>query len=156
MSVDVVAQTSRRSTAPAQQPENDQVLRRLTAEARQARQDAERAHTKHLAAEQAVIEYGRAERARSLLDAHNASPSPDLLAAWEAIRREMREAVDGCVFDTWLTAVHPHRFVGGVWWLACPVNSRDWVKVRFGRLWEKACQAPVRFVICDINQGRSS
>jgi hypothetical protein len=153
MSVDAVAQAGRSSTAPAQQPENDRVLRRLTAEARQARQDAERAHAKHLAAEQAVVEYGRATRSRALLDAHNASPSPELLTAWGAVRREMREAVDGTVFETWLADVHPHRFVDGVWLLACPVNSRDWIAERFGRLWGKVAQAPVKFVICDINQG---
>jgi hypothetical protein len=156
MSVDVVAQASRRATTPAQPPGKDRVLSRLTAEARQARQDAERAHAKHLAAEQAVVEYGRAARARSLLDAHNACPSPELLRAWEALCREMREMVDGLVFDIWLADVHPHRFVDGVWWLACPVNSRDWIETRFGRLWEKAAQGPVRFVICDINQGRAS
>lgn len=156
MSANAVATVSRSSTAPAQQPKNDQVLRRLTAEARQARQDAERAHAKHLAAEQAVVEYGRAERARTLLDPHNTSPSPELLAAWEAVRGEMCRAVDECVFNIWLADIHPHRFVDGVWMLACPANTRDWVSSRFGRLWEKAAQAPVRFVICDINQGRES
>jgi hypothetical protein len=156
MSVDAVAQASRSSTAPAQQPGKDRVLTRLTAEARQARQDAERAHAKHLAAEAAVIEHGRAERVRSLLDPHNASPSSELLAAWEPLRGEMRKVVDGVVFDTWLADVHPHRFAEGVWVLACPESSRDWIKVRFRRLWEQACQTPVRFVICETNQRRLS
>ena len=156
MSAHAAAIVSRSDTTPAQQPGKDQVLRRLTAEARQARQDAERAHAKHLAAEQAVVEYGRAQRAQTLLDTHNSSPSSELLAAWEPVRREMREMVDGVVFDTWLADVHGHRFVDGVWVLACPAQTRDWVETRFGALWEKAAQGPVRFVICDINQGRES
>lgn len=98
----------------------------------------------------------RAEHHRWLLDPHNASPSPELLAAWEPIQAEMREMVEASTWQWWLGAVHPHRVVDGEWVLACPGNSRDWVKVTFGRLWEKACQAPVRFVICDINQGRLS
>jgi hypothetical protein len=87
MSANAVATVGRSDAAPAQQLGKDRVLRRLTAEARQARQDAERAHAKHLAAEQAVVEYGRAERSRALLDPHNTSPSSELLAAWEALRR---------------------------------------------------------------------
>lgn len=89
-----------------------------------------------------------AARRRKLLDPHNANPSPELLAAWEPIRREMQEMVDSSSWQWWVGTVHPHRFVDGVWVLACPEASRDWIKVRFWRLWEQACHAPVKFVIC--------
>jgi hypothetical protein len=128
-----------------------EAMREKLAKGRAARFDYERADGMR-----GQRERNRAERLRLLLDEHNANPSAELLAAWEPIRAEMREMVEVSVWQWWVEAVHPHRVEGGVWVLACPENSRDWVKLRFGRLWEKACRAPVRFVICDINQGRTS
>jgi hypothetical protein len=86
---------------------------------------------------------------KRLADPHNGSPSRELLAAWELARREMQSLVDEDVWRIWLEPVHPHRVIGGVWWLACPESTRDWVQSRWRRLWERACHAPVRFVVCD-------
>jgi len=134
------------STATVDQ---DPVLRRLTAIARQDRLDSERAHAKHLASEYAVVEYKQAERARSLVDTHNANPSSELLAAWEPIRGEMLHAVDDTTWRVWIRDIHPHCFRDGVWWLACPEGTYAWIEMRFRRLWERVAGAPVRLVICD-------
>lgn len=97
-----------------------------------------------------------AERLQRLRDAHNASPSPELLAAWEPVRDRVRELVEPHVWSTWLEAVHPHRFRDGVWVLACSTDGhRDWMGKRFGGLWGFACEARCEFVICDQSTSES-
>lgn len=124
--------------------------RRLMAQAAEARREAGRTHTARLAAEHAVREHERLERVRSLTDPHpEKAPSPEGLAAWEAIREQMRRMVAAHAWVVWCRPVHPHRFLDGTWVLACPASCHDWVLERFGSAWEAACEGPVRFVICD-------
>jgi hypothetical protein len=97
----------------------------------------------------------RAKHQRDLLDPHNDSPSPELLAAWEPIREEMRSLIDESVWRIWLEPIHLHRVVDGVWWLACPARSRGWIQTRWGRAWGIVCDAQVRFVVCDTGAPRA-
>jgi len=125
------------------------IEQRLTAEAAQGRRGEQREREKRLAAERELKEVRRTERVQSFLDPHNVTPSADLLAAWEPCQARMREHLDEATWRIWGEPVHPHKFDGTAWWLACPASCRDWVVERFGRVWEWACGAPVRFVICD-------
>lgn len=92
-----------------------------------------------------------AQRLRRYLDEHpSQTPSPEGLAAWEAIRDRARELVEPHVWSTWLESVHPHRLRSGVWVLACSTDGhRDWMVKRFRHLWGFACQARCEFVVCD-------
>jgi hypothetical protein len=101
-----------------------------------------------------------AKRSRGLTDPHpSKGPSPEGLVAWEAIQARMRGVLDESTWRLWGMPVHPHRRPsahGGAWVLACPASCHGWVVERFGRAWEWACQAPVRFVICDQSTSERS
>jgi hypothetical protein len=143
----------------AQTGEPAVLRRRLITIARQAREEAERAQARHLAAEQAIADYDKAKRTQSLTDTHpEGCPSPDLTAAWEPIAQRLRENAEAHVWTTWLRWVHPHGVHNGTWVLTCPppVECRDWMQERFAWLFEWACGKPARLVVCDLDAASAS
>lgn len=81
------------------------------------------------------------------LDAHH-TPSVPLLEAWAPVEDRLRESIDGPTFRLWLADLHPHRKLGGRWYLAARSQAVGWVRDRFGRLIESCAGCPCEFVAC--------
>jgi hypothetical protein len=88
-----------------------------------------------------------------MIDSHG-EPSERLLAAWVPIMDQLRQAVDPAVFGCWLADLHPHRRLGGVWYVGCRPQACGWVEQRFGRLVAACADREVVFVACEQTGSR--
>lgn len=133
---------------------------RLMAEAAQGRRGEVAEREKRWAAERALENLRRAERLAQLTDPHPAGcPSDALAARWEPIATRLREMFDTderrSTWRVWIEPIHPHRMQSGVWVLAVPPRSLEWVQQRFGRLLAQVAGG-VEIVACDqTNQRRA-
>lgn len=73
----------------------------------------------------------------------------ELVAAWEAVQRELAQAVGESTYRIWLAPVHPHAQADGEWIVGCPANIVSWVDTRFGRVLESCAARPVTIVACE-------
>jgi chromosomal replication initiator protein len=65
------------------------------------------------------------------------------VAAWHAIRAELRRAVGDSTFEIWIAPLEIKAFEGTQLLLAAPPDVRSWVAKRFGRILERCAQAVV-------------
>jgi hypothetical protein len=86
---------------------------------------------------------------RIALAASDPHDDADLLAAWEPVRAELKQAVDEDIYRLWLAPLHPHMLVDGVWTVGCPTNSVGWINDRFGRMLVSCAGSPVMIMPCE-------
>lgn len=94
---------------------------------------------------------GRRDRGNTMVvpdDPHH-EPSERLLEAWGPVRKELCNALDSSQFAIWIENLHPHRLIGGVWYLATSPQKQGWVQARFGRLIGACANRPVIIVVCN-------
>lgn len=99
-------------------------------------------------ARQARSTLGLDKAAELAADPHRES-SERLLEAWAPVENRLRDLVDHPVFAMWLAELHPHRLVGGVWYVGCRSRAQGWIQARFGYLIASCADRQVVLVPCN-------
>ncbi len=63
------------------------------------------------------------------------------VAAWHAIRAELRRALGDSTYEIWIAPLEVKAFEGGELLLVAPPDIRSWVAKRFGRILERCAEA---------------
>jgi len=69
--------------------------------------------------------------------------NPEPVAAWRAIRAELRRALGDSTYEIWIAPLQLKAFAGSELLLAAPPDIRSWVAKRFGRILEQSARAIV-------------
>ena len=67
--------------------------------------------------------------------------NPEPVAAWKAIRAELRRKLGESTYDIWIAPLEIKALEGTVLMLAAPPPTRAWVAKRFGRIIESSARA---------------
>jgi hypothetical protein len=97
------------------------------------------------------LKLGNFRRAKRTAPLEDCPTTPELVAAWEPIRAELRAAVDDSAF-IWLAQLHLHN-AGNELVLGCPAESKVWIRDRFGRLIEDVAEKSIVLVACGCDSG---
>jgi chromosomal replication initiator protein len=69
--------------------------------------------------------------------------NPEPVAAWHAIRTELRRTLGDSVYEIWIAPLEVRGFDGSELLLSAPPDIRSWVSKRFGRILERCTKAVV-------------
>jgi chromosomal replication initiator protein len=78
------------------------------------------------------------------------------VAAWQAIRAELRRALGESTYEIWIAPLEVRAFEGSLMLLVAPPPTRSWVAKRFGRILESAAKAVVGFEVQIAIEGTDS
>ena len=67
--------------------------------------------------------------------------NPESVAAWKAIRAELRRKLGESTYDIWIAPLEVRALEGTVLLLSAPPPTRAWVAKRFGRIIESSARA---------------
>ena len=81
------------------------------------------------------------------------------VAAWHAIRAELRRALGDSTYEIWIAPLEVKAFEGTELLLVAPPDIRSWVAKRFGRILERCAEAitgtEIRVAVEGIEVGRA-
>jgi chromosomal replication initiator protein len=66
--------------------------------------------------------------------------NPEPVAAWHAMRSELRRALGDSTYDIWIAPLEVRGFEGRQLVLSAPPDIRSWVSKRFGRILERCAR----------------
>jgi chromosomal replication initiator protein len=67
--------------------------------------------------------------------------NPEPVAAWQAIRAELRQALGDSTYEMWIAPLEVRALEGGNLLLNAPPDIRAWVSKRFGRILDRCARA---------------